>query len=149
MAALLQAEDSTKTVLQQIWIKAWREKSLTITLRDKASRTSTRLALYSIAKAVKAKPLEFPKELVDAVTGCQISIVNDVQLCILHRKINAIAGELAAQLGIDLLSIEQEASDKEAQEMQESLRRVMQATGKTVEVPEGAKSKAAGYLGRD
>lgn len=135
-------EDKTLTVLEQIWLKAWTEGKVVLTLRDKASRTSTRFALYNFAKKVKKAPGDYPQRVLDAVTGCQVSITGEKELTLTHRKISAIALDLAEQLGIDLLAIEQEAEDRNKALMDESFKRVM---GTLEEVPAAAAEKVKAY----
>lgn len=94
--------DNQTKLMHAVWLKAYKDGEVTLTLRSKSDVANVRFKLYNAAKVVKNWPVGTNMELEDAVANCSISILGPTQLSIYRSDKSVTMQDLAAQIGVTL-----------------------------------------------
>lgn len=116
-------------IYQQIWLKAYKEGEVILSLNSKKEANRVRFSLYNAVKAVKASATA--SILKEAAENCSIKFIDEKTLCVQSAMNDPLLQNIAAIVGQDLTDIKphgQGALTSEAQidkDALESLERVL------------------------
>lgn len=129
------ATDKQVALYQELWRRAYRGHTITITRKEATDAIKLRFDLYRAVKRYRDDK-ELDPELHAAAHGCSISF-GPGQLSLIIKKHDIDAGllDLADELGIDMGSLTPAPKDRIERDAQESERRMLQALHRDSERP--------------